>query len=75
MIPVQIMIVTDISIYMSSEKGFIAFQKVSAFFHIHELFTKKFSDIINYSVISIANIGIMLISYLNAIKTMLMSNC
>ena len=41
LIPVQIMIVTDISIYMSSEKGFIAFQKVSVFFDIHELFTKK----------------------------------
>ena len=51
LIPVQIMIVTDISIYMSLEKGFIAFQKVSVFFHIHELFTKNFSDIINYSVI------------------------
>ena len=45
------MIVTDISIYMSSEKGFIAFQMVSVFFHIHELFTKNFSDMINYSVI------------------------
>ena len=52
LIPVQIMIVTDISIYIYiSEKGFIAFQKVSAFFHIHELFTKNFSDMINYSVI------------------------
>ena len=51
LIPVQIMIVTDISIYMSSEKGFIAFQKVSAFFHIHELLTKNFLDMIDYSVI------------------------
>ena len=51
LIPVQIMTVTDISIYMSSEKGFIAFQKVSVFFDIHELFTNNISDIINYSVI------------------------
>ena len=37
-------------------KGFIAFQKVSVFFHIHELFTKNFSVFINDSVIYITNI-------------------